>query len=222
MRRPPEPPAAVVFDNDGLLLDTERAWTRAERKQFARYGVEFTMAHKRQLVGVSGAVAEARMERMLDMPGEGSRLMRELHELVLDEIDLGAPPMPGAAELVAALRERGTPVGLATNSTRALVEKALAKSGLADSFDIVIAADEVAHPKPAPDLYLTACAGLGADPASAVALEDSPTGAAAARAAGMFVVGVPSLDGIVLDVDLVAPSLAAPAVHAVLGLRRAF
>jgi HAD superfamily hydrolase (TIGR01509 family) len=218
VRGAPAPPAAVVFDNDGLLLDTERAWTRAERRQFARYGVEFTLAHKHQLVGASGAVAEARMEQMLDLPGHGSRLMLELHELVWAEIDQGAPPMPGAAELVAALRERGTPVGLATNSTRAFVEKALAKSGLAGSFDIVVAADEVAHPKPAPDLYLTACAGLGADPADAVALEDSPTGAAAARAAGMFVIGIPSLDGIVLEADLVAPSLAAPEVHDVLGL----
>ena len=87
------------------------------------------------------------------------------------------------------------------------------------AFDVVIAGDEVAHPKPAPDLYAEACRRLGVAPADAVALEDTPTGVASARAAGLFVIGVPSLPGVTLDADLVVPSLNDPALPPKLGIK---
>jgi HAD superfamily hydrolase (TIGR01509 family) len=211
-------PDAVVFDNDGLLLDTEQAWTRAEVTLFERHGSVFTLEHKRDLLGSSRDVAAAKLERMLRAPGGGQALMDELHELVWEEVARGAPPMPGAVELLTALRGRGTPVGLASNSTRDFVERTLGLAGLLDAFDVVVAADEVGHPKPAPDIYLEAAVRLGADASRCTALEDSQTGVAAARAAGMVVIGVPSLEGVELDADVVAASLAEPAVHAALGL----
>jgi HAD superfamily hydrolase (TIGR01509 family) len=207
------PPAAVLFDNDGLLLDTEVLWTRAEITLFERFGRTFTLEHKRELIGTSGPVAEATIERHLGAPGQGAALMAELHELVMEEALHGVEPMPGAVELLDALGE--VPVGVASNSPRLFVERALGAAGLRERFGCVLSADDVAHPKPAPDLYVALARGLGANPVDCVALEDSPTGVAAARAAGAFVIGVPSLDGVALDeADLVAESLADPRVLA--------
>jgi HAD superfamily hydrolase (TIGR01509 family) len=211
--------AAVIFDNDGLTLDTEPAWTRAESAIFARYGATFTPEHKRDMLGSSRAAAAAKLERHLALPGRGADLMDELHELVMEELLAGAAPMPGAIELVAALRERGVPVGLASNSASDFVERALAGAGMQSAFDAILTADRVARAKPAPDVYLAAAEALGAAPTRCVALEDSQTGVAAALSAGMTVVGVPSLAGVLLDgAHLVAESLGDPRLWSMLGL----
>jgi HAD superfamily hydrolase (TIGR01509 family) len=137
----------------------------------------------------------------------------------MDELDHGAPPMPGVVDLLSALRAAGVAVALASNSVSVFVARALGAAGLHDAFDAVVTADRVERPKPAPDVYLAAAAAVGADPAGCVALEDSQTGVAAARAAGMAVIGVPSLPGITLDAaDLVVPSVADPRVWSLLGL----
>ena len=212
--------AAVVFDNDGLLLDTEEAWTRAEQVLFGRRGHTFTMEHKRSLIGSSRAVAAAKLEEMLDRPGEGEPLMDELHDLVMEEVRQGVAPRPGAVDLLIALERSGVPVGLASNSPRAFVERSLAAAGLRNGhFGVIVAADEVERPKPAPDVYLAACRALDADPERSAALEDSPSGVAAGIAAGMFVVGVPYLEGMPLPgASLQAGSLADAEVLAALGL----
>jgi HAD superfamily hydrolase (TIGR01509 family) len=215
-------PAAVIFDNDGLTLDTEQAWTRAEIALFARHGSVFTDDHKRELLGSAREVAAGKLERLMDQPGRGLALMDELHDIVMEEVARGAPPKAGALALIAALRERGVPIGLASNSPRVFVDRALGIAGMLDTFDVTVAGDEVPLPKPAPDGYLAAARALGADPAACVALEDSNTGVAAALAAGMYVIGVPSFPGVeLLDAHLVAPSLEDPAVLAVLGVRAA-
>jgi len=211
---------AVVFDIDGLLLDTEESWSRAERTLFERRGREFTAEHKRVLVGTSHGVAAALFEEMLDAPGQGRALIAELGMLVYAEMGEYAPPRPGALELLEALRDAGIPMSLASNSPRVLADRALATAGVEQSWFISVrTADEVEHPKPAPDLYLASCAALGTEPSRTLALEDSPTGVAAARAAGCYTIGVPSLEGIELDdADLVVGSLADPAITRVLGL----
>jgi HAD superfamily hydrolase (TIGR01509 family) len=211
---------AVVFDNDGLLLDTEESWTRAERTLFERRGLEFTPEHKRQLLGTSAKAAAALLEETFDAPGRGRLLIAELGMLVLAEMSRYADPRPGALELLALLRDAAIPVALASNSPRMLVNRALATAGIAqDTFAAIVTADMVAVPKPAPDIYLAACAALGSEPARTLALEDSPTGVAAAVAAGCFTVGVPSLDGVALDgASFVAGSLDAPAIIETLGL----
>ena len=104
----PAPFQAVVFDNDGLLLDTEEAWTRAEETLFERRGRTFTMEHKRWIIGSSRSTASAKLETMLELPGEGDALMDELHELVMAEALAGVPPRPGAIELLDALGASGT------------------------------------------------------------------------------------------------------------------
>jgi HAD superfamily hydrolase (TIGR01509 family) len=193
-------PAAVVFDNDGLLLDTESVWTRAEQDLFQRRGLEFTPADKRELVGTSAEIAGGVLERRLEEPGRAAQLIEELNELVVAELEHGVEAMVGATELLHALRRRGTPIGLVSNSPLVFVQRSLQIVGFEDRFDTVVSAHEVAAPKPAPDPYLEACSRLGVEAGpDVVALEDSPTGVAAARAAGLTVIGVPSIEGVALD-----------------------
>jgi HAD superfamily hydrolase (TIGR01509 family) len=212
--------AAVVFDNDGLLLDTEEAWTRAETALFERHGRTFTGEHKRELIGTSPSVSAAKLAVMLDMPGRGRALMEELHAQVMEETLAGVAPRPGALELLDAIRAAGMPVGVASNSAREFVEHVLSVAGLVDGhFDVVVTANDVERPKPAPDLYLAACAALGAEPERSAALEDSATGVAAARAAGMFVVAVPYFPDLPIDgASLTVDTLADPRVAEALGL----
>jgi HAD superfamily hydrolase (TIGR01509 family) len=192
-------PDAVVFDNDGLLLDTESVWTRAEEDLFDRRGIEFTMEHKRELVGTSAEIAGGILEQRLGEPGQAGELIEELNELVVAELEHGVEAMVGARELLHQLKDRGTPIGLVSNSPLRFVRRSLEIVGFEDRFDVVLSAHEVAAPKPAPDPYLEACRRLGVEAGpSVIALEDSPTGVAAARAAGLTVIGVPSLAGVEL------------------------
>jgi HAD superfamily hydrolase (TIGR01509 family) len=196
----PDHPAAVLFDNDGLLLDTESVWTRAEEDLFERRGTDFTPADKRELVGTSAEIAGALLEQRLGEPGRAAELIEELNALVVAELEHGVEAMIGARELLRRLRQRGTPIGLVSNSPLRFVQRSLELAGFDDHFDVVLSAHEVAAPKPAPDPYLEACRRLGVEAGPAVvALEDSPTGVAAARAAGLTVIGVPSIDGVALD-----------------------
>ncbi|HTR88938.1 MAG TPA: HAD family phosphatase [Solirubrobacteraceae bacterium] len=211
---------AVIFDNDGLLLDTEEAWTRAERTLFARRARVFTIEHKRLLIGSAHREAATKLEAMLELPGEGEQLLEELHELVMEEALAGVAPRPGALALLERLTAAGTRLAVASNSRRAFVERTLRAAGLLEEpFAEIVCLEDVPRAKPAPDIYLEACRRLGADPARSAALEDSPTGVAAALAAGMFVIGVPYLAEIQLaGTDLLAASLADPAVARALGL----
>jgi HAD superfamily hydrolase (TIGR01509 family) len=213
-------PAAVIFDNDGLLLDTESVWTRGERELFERRGLEFTVEHKRELIGTSAEECARILALRLDEPGREAALIGELDMLVFDELGHGIEPMTGALELVAALEEIGTPMAVVSNSPARFIARALDLAGAAASFGIVVSGHDVAAPKPAPDAYLEACRLLGVEPApGVVVLEDSPTGVAAGRAAGLTVLGVPSMDGIDLsEADAVYASLTEPGLRERLGL----
>ncbi|GAA2234121.1 MULTISPECIES: HAD family hydrolase [Kitasatospora] len=204
---------AVVFDCDGLLVDTEGCWTLAETALFAEHGHEFGPEQKALVIGKSLPDVGTVMAEYFGRPGDGDRLAAQLLEGVRRELAGGAKALPGALELVRACAAR-VPVAVASNSPRVLLDTALSTSGLAELFPVSFAADEVSTPKPAPDLYLTACAALGADPTASVAFEDSGTGVAAARAAGLHLVVVPSLPGQGLDHDWLLDSLADPALQA--------
>jgi HAD superfamily hydrolase (TIGR01509 family) len=212
-------PAAVIFDNDGLLLDTEKVWTQGEEDLFRRRGREFTLEHKLELVGTSAEVAGAILARQLGEEGSDADLIAELDALVVEKLERGVRPLPGAVELVAELHERGVRTGVVSNSPLAFVVRALELGGL-DGFEVVVSGHDVPAPKPAPDAYLAACDQLGIAPErEVVALEDSPTGVAAARAAGLTVIGIPSLAGVELDeAHEVYDSLAEPGVRERLGL----
>lgn len=198
--------SAIVFDCDGLLLDTESCWSRAEEALFADYGFAFGPAEKDLLIGRTLEAACANMAEHFGIPGAGPRLQADLLPRVEAELSVGVAPMPGARQLLESLHDR-VPIAVATNSQRAVLTAALKSSGLGDFFAISVAADEVAHAKPHPELYLTAFERLGAAPHTGVAFEDSTTGVAAARAANAFVVTVPSQSGKQIDGDYITNTL---------------
>src|SRR5271170_5560101 len=177
--------SAVVFDCDGVLLDTESSWSRAEAALFAEYGFGFGPAEKDLLIGRTLEAACDNMAVYIGQPGVGRRLQSELLPRVESELATTVEAMPGARDLLERLAGR-VPLAVATNSRRALLNAALATSALVDYFEVSVAADEVERPKPDPQLYLAAFDQLGAQPCSGVALEDSATVLAAARASGAF------------------------------------
>jgi HAD superfamily hydrolase (TIGR01509 family) len=182
---------AVVFDMDGLLLETEVLWQRAEARLFSRHGAEFTFEDKLTVMGTSAAFTGEFFARRLGLPADrASSLIREVSDLMLAELQAQVDARPGAVELVKRLQGR-LPLGLASNSPRFLIDAALKGAGFSDAFDAVVSSDDVARPKPAPDLYLLACERLGVAPADALALEDTTSGIAAAKAAGMACIAVP-------------------------------
>ena len=196
LQRPADPPfpgsyRAVVFDMDGLLLDTETLWHRAEQQLFATHGAEFTWDDKMAVIGSSfDFTARYFAERLGVAPERGTALVEEMVELMYAELQREVSGRPGAIELIERLR--GTlPLGLASNSPRRLVDLALASAGLTDAFAAIVTGDDVERHKPAPDIYLLACRRLGVEPAEAIALEDSASGVAAAKAAGMACIAVP-------------------------------
>lgn len=202
-------PRAVVFDCDGLLVDTEPCWTVAETALFARRGFPFGPDQKALLIGKSLSAGADTMAELFGEPGAGPAIAWELLDTVTEVVSSRAEAMPGACEVVE-LAARAVPVAIASNSPRALLDAALLRGGFTDVFRVSIAADEVERPKPAPDLYQRACELLGADPEQTVAFEDSMTGLRSARAAGLRLVGVPTLRHEAFPADLVVTTLFDP------------
>lgn len=184
---------AVVFDMDGLLLDSEVLWDRAEGELFRRHGDEWTFEDKLNVMGTSFEATARYYAERLGQPAErGVGLVDEMRSLMKDELRRGVDTHPGARELIRELRAvDGIGMGLASNSSRDIVDLALAGVGLTDAFDAIVTSDDVMHAKPAPDIYLLACERLGVAPSEAVALEDTTPGIASAKAAGMTCIAVP-------------------------------
>jgi HAD superfamily hydrolase (TIGR01509 family) len=202
------PPRAVVFDCDGLLIDSEVRWAVAERRVVEGHGGAWLPELREQMVGGSGDHTARCIAEWVGLPETAvPGILREVYEgylAVLDE--LGVEPMAGAHAVVSAIAGR-LPIAVASNTQEATVRATLAASGLPAVFDLVFTPDQGRRAKPAPDVYLAACEALGVAPEEAVAFEDSAPGAAAARAAGMFVIAVPSAGIHGLEADLVLGSL---------------
>lgn len=209
--------AAVVFDADGVLVDTEPAWAAARRALFNEHGRQFGEAEQRQTLGTGIAGTAETLAARLGEPDQAGELDRELLSLLIAEISEDPPrSLPGAIELLEQLRGE-LPMAVASNSPGVLLERSLQAAGLDGFFDAVLGVDEVAHAKPAPDLYLAAVKRLDAEPTRSVAVEDSPTGVASARSAGLYVIAVQPLAHVSLDGDLVVESLGDSRFRARLG-----
>jgi HAD superfamily hydrolase (TIGR01509 family) len=184
---------AVVFDMDGLLLDTETLWHEAEAELFRRHGAEFTHEDQMRVIGTNFDITARYFAERLGWPLERrAELVHESTALMQDRVRVQVHARPGAVELIEGLRTLdGVRLGLASNSPRFLVDDALATAGLTDAFDAIVTSDDVEHAKPAPDIYLLVCERLGVEPSEALALEDSASGVTAAKAAGMTCIAVP-------------------------------
>ena len=185
----PDPVRAVVFDFDGLLADTEKPWGVAEKAMFTSRGVPYGETERHLFLGTAVAETARIMSDYFDEPQPD--VLADLLVRARSELARSAPAMPGAAELLGRLRGR-VPYAVASNTPRELLDLSLVGSGLAPLVDVVVAGDEVPRGKPAPDVYLRACELLAVAPSDAIAIEDSRTGAAAARAAGSGVGMIPS------------------------------
>lgn len=189
--RLPGPYAAVVFDMDGLLVHTERQWLQAKSILFERYGQQLMAADRAAVFGTSELRSVTYFASRFGLPAERIEDLRlEYRDIIVGLIEDGVEVTPGATELVERLSET-LPIGLASNTRRSLVDRVLEQTPFGQRFGAISTGDEV-EPKPAPDIYALACRRLGVDPLDAVALEDSPTGVTAARAAGLTCIGVPS------------------------------
>ncbi|HEV3380500.1 MAG TPA: HAD family phosphatase [Trebonia sp.] len=184
--------AAVLFDMDGLLVDTEPLWLETETEVTRRLGAPWTEQDQEALLGGS-------MERSVSyLLARATRLVppetvaRWLIDGMLERTRAGRVVIrPGAREIVAEVAAAGVPYALVTSSQRVFAEAVLDATGL--PFPVTVCGEDVAETKPAPDPYLLAAKLLDVDPENCVALEDSPNGAASAGAAGCRVVAVPSL-----------------------------
>jgi HAD superfamily hydrolase (TIGR01509 family) len=185
--------AAVLFDMDGTLVDSEKVWSIALHELAAQYGGVLSPEARLAMVGSSEKDTMAILHADLDQPWRdpiaGAEWLTARVKLLFAA---GLEWQPGARELLAAVRAAGLPTALVTNTGRGLTEIALGGTLGAENFDIVVCGDEVERPKPDPTPYKTAAAALGVDPAECVAIEDSQSGITSARAAGCRVLAVPS------------------------------
>jgi HAD superfamily hydrolase (TIGR01509 family) len=221
---PPFRPLAVVFDLDGVLVDSEDGWARAEQRVVRDLGRPWDPIIHRLLLGRGPQDAAATLASHL---GEVDpvEVARRMLVAAVDEFRRGMPARPGARELLGALRGR-LPIAIATNSRRVIADILLEGAGLDGHADAVVCAEDVAAPKPAPDPYLAACAELGVEPGATVGIEDSPVGVASAVAAGLWVIGCPAtaVDGPPADLSaahVVVGSLADIPLRALLDGRAA-
>jgi HAD superfamily hydrolase (TIGR01509 family) len=188
----PDLPAAVLWDMDGTLVDTEPYWMDCEFELAAAHGGQWSLDHARALLG-SDLIASGRYIRHhagVDLPPE--QIIEILIDGVVERVSRHVPWRPGVRELLDALGEAGVPCALVTMSYRRFAEAVLA-SLPPGTFAVVVAGDEVTNGKPHPEPYLTAAARLDAEPARCLAVEDSPTGLDSAVAAGMPALGVENM-----------------------------
>ena len=183
-------PAALVFDFDGLICDTESTEYEAVRRVYREHGLELDLDDWLPWVGAVAPDWVGELESVVGRCLDRAVLQaaRRAHGT---ELLAAAGLLPGVLDLLDAADTAGVPCGVASNASAAWVESHLERLGVAGRFGVVVTVDRVDRPKPDPDPYLLAVAALDAEPAAAVALEDSSTGVAAARAAGLFTVAVP-------------------------------
>jgi HAD superfamily hydrolase (TIGR01509 family) len=185
--------AAVVFDLDGVLINSESVWDAARREVVARNGGRWQAGATQAMMGMSSPEWSRYLHDQLGVPLEPEQINELVVAALLDQYRHRLPLLPGAVLAVRRLADRW-PLGLASSSNRPVIDAVLQRAGIADCFAVTVSGEEVAAGKPAPDVYLTATRRLGVDAANAAAVEDSTNGLRAAAAAGMLVIASPNRD----------------------------
>jgi len=181
---------AVLFDMDGLLVDTEPLWFDVELEVMAKLGGEWTQADQSAVLGSPSAMAARYMIQRSGAGTDPAEVVRWMDDGIVRRVREQVTILPGAVALLGDLHAAGVPCGLVSASVRPMVDAVLARVGAAH-FAVTISGDDVSRNKPDPEPYLKAIAALGGDPSRCVVLEDSPNGVAAGLAAGCQVVAVP-------------------------------
>jgi HAD superfamily hydrolase (TIGR01509 family) len=202
----------VVFDLDGVLIQTEEIWDEVRGDYIVRLGGRYDEEAQRAMMGMSSKEWSVYLADDLGVPRTAEQVNEDVVELMASSYRWHLPLIDGAPEAVERLAGRW-PLGVASSSNRELIDLVLELSGLGRFFQATVSSEEVARGKPAPDVYLEACRRLGIGATRAAAIEDSHAGIGSAKAAGMRVIAIPNPsfppgDEALADADLVLRSLA--------------
>jgi HAD superfamily hydrolase (TIGR01509 family) len=184
-------PDAVIFDLDGVIVDSESAWVEAKHELVDEAGGTWKPEATRAMLGMSSPEWSRYLRDELGVPMP----VEEINAAVVAKLEqnyrAALPLIPGAVDAVNRLTARW-PLGLASSSNRPIIDLVLEQAGLADAFTVTVSSEEVARGKPAPDVYVEAARRLGVEPGLCVAIEDSSNGLRSAAAAGLAVVAIPN------------------------------
>ncbi len=183
----------MIFDLDGTLVDAEIWWNEIREAWAAEHGRDWTAADQAAVMGANSAGWGRIMRDRLDLDLPVPEIVDAIVGGVVERYRVrGAPVIDGAEEMVRRLAAEGMPLAVASSAHRAVIDAALGALGIEQLFQAVVTSDQVAHGKPAPDVYLLAASKLGVDPVDCLVVEDSLNGVLAGRAAGMTVALVPN------------------------------
>ena len=185
--------AAVIFDLDGVLLDSETAWVEVKKAFAEESGGHWKESAQWDMLGMSSIEWSRYMHDELGVPVPPEEISKRVAERLAERYRERLPLLPGAVEAVRSLA-REWPLGLASSSNRNVIDLALERAGLVDEFRATVSSEEVERGKPAPDVYLETARRLEVDPGACVAIEDSTNGIRSAHAAEMTVIAVPNRD----------------------------
>jgi HAD superfamily hydrolase (TIGR01509 family) len=183
---------AVIFDMDGVLIDSEQVWDEVREQLAHERGGRWTEQAQGAMMGMSSPEWSRYMHDVVGLRESPEEINREVVDQMLERYGTSPPWIPGALEAVRRIAGHG-PLGLASSSNRELIEAVLAAGGIDGLFAAAVSSEEVARGKPAPDVYLEAARRLGFDPAMCTAVEDSHNGILSAKAAGMRCIAIPNM-----------------------------
>jgi HAD superfamily hydrolase (TIGR01509 family) len=184
--------SAVVFDMDGVLVDTEQLWDEVREELTTEWGGRYTPEAQRAMMGMSSTEWSTYLHETVGLTQPPDAINAEVVSRMLERYARDLPQIPGAVDLVRRLKGEGFVLALASSSNVALIDSVLARLGIQELFTVSVSSEEVARGKPAPDVYLEASSRLGIEPRRCAAIEDSGSGIRAARAAGMRVIAYPN------------------------------
>ncbi len=183
--------SALIFDLDGVLVDSEQAWDAARKDVVAANGGVWREGAEREMLGMSSNEWPAYLVERLGTRLTPEQVNRAVVDAMLRGYERRLPLLPGAKAAVERVHAR-MPIGLASSSNREVIDVVLDRMGVAGLFSATVSSEEVARGKPAPDVYLEAARRMGADPRAVAAVEDSENGIRSAHAAGMRVFAIPN------------------------------
>ncbi len=183
---------AVVFDMDGVLVDTEHLWDEVREQLTTEWGGRYTPEAQEAMMGMSSTEWSRYLHETVGLREPPETINAEVVRRMLDRYETELPVVPGAVAAVRRLAAAGLRLALASSSNRELIDAVLQRLGLTELFSVAVSSEEVARGKPAPDVYLEAARRLGVEPARCAAVEDSASGIRAAHAAGMRVIVYPN------------------------------